>query len=132
MVQLDHRVFERFFGEGRNLRIYRISGIPRGGVGAGEFHKHRSEIITIENGMFMLALEDIRGRVKTVTLPEGVTYGIVGPFILHTYTALTSRASLHVVANTLYDHKRPATQDTYSQQDFRELQAALKSHSRIR
>jgi oxalate decarboxylase/phosphoglucose isomerase-like protein (cupin superfamily) len=105
------------------LRIYRVSDIPKNGVGANEFHKRRSEIVTAEKGTFRLKLENIRGRVKTVKLREGMTYGTIPPFILHTYIALTDHASLHVVANTLYDHYRPATHDTYSGQEFRKLQA---------
>ena len=130
MLQLKRNSFQRFFEVTRRLRIYRVSDIPKGGVGANEFHKHRSEIVTAEKGTFRLELEDLRGRVKAVKLQEGTTYGAIPPFILHTYVALTDLASLHVVANTLYDHYRPATYDTYSVQEFRKLQAKGPSSRR--
>jgi quercetin dioxygenase-like cupin family protein len=130
MVQLKRNSFQGFLEKTRRLRIYRVSDIPKGGEGANEFHKHRSEILTAENGTFRLELENIRGRVKTVKLHEGSTYGTIPPFVLHTYIALTDHASLHVVANTLYDHYRLATHDTYSAQEFRKLQAKDPSSRR--
>lgn len=60
LLQLDRNSFRRFFEETRRLRIYRIDDIPEGGMGAVEFHKRRSEIVTAEKGTFRLELEDIR------------------------------------------------------------------------
>jgi len=105
---------------------YRVRGIPKGGIGAREFHKRRSEIITAEEGSFELLVEDVWGRKKTVALPNAATYGIIGPYVLHTYVALSNNAALHVVANTLYDRKRPATYDSYPESEFRRLQATVR------
>jgi oxalate decarboxylase/phosphoglucose isomerase-like protein (cupin superfamily) len=122
LLQLSRKAFEGFFGKTGKLRIYRVSGIPKGGVGAREFHRHRSEIITVERGKFRLILENVEGRVTKVDLREGVTYGIIKPFVLHTYVALTSNASLHILANALYEHEKPSTYDSYPESEFRELQ----------
>ncbi len=127
MLQLDRNSFQKFFDKTRVLRIYNVSDIPKGGMGANEFHKHRSEVVTAERGTFKLELEDLRGEIKTVRLREGTTYGAIPPFMLHTYKALTDHACLHVVANTLYDHYRPPTHDTYSVHEFRKLQVRVLS-----
>jgi quercetin dioxygenase-like cupin family protein len=123
LFQLDTRALERFLSRSRSLRIYRVTQVPRGGTGAREFHKYRSEIITVERGSFRLILEDVRGRKKTTVLGTGKTYGIIPPFVLHTYIAQTDNSSLHVVANRLYDRDRPATHDSYPEIEFRRLQA---------
>jgi dTDP-4-dehydrorhamnose 3,5-epimerase-like enzyme len=103
-----------------------VTSIPKGGAGAREFHKRRSEIITVEEGSFRLVLEDVRRRTKAVVLKRGMTYGIIGPYVLHTYVALSNNSSLHVVANTLYDHSRVETYDSYPESDFRKLQDATR------
>lgn len=123
LFQLGSGSFTNFFGRNKTLRIYRVCNIPKGGVGADEFHKRRSEIISVEKGSFKLLLEDIYGRKKIVRLREGTTYGIIPPYTLHTYVALSAGAAIQVVANTLYDHKKTRTHDTYSADEFRRMQA---------
>lgn len=127
MLQLGPKDFTRFLGQNKTLRIYRVFDIPKGGVGAREFHRYRSEIITVEKGSFRLLLENLWGNKKSVILRERMTYGIIRPFVLHTYMALSSQASLHVVANTLYDRKKPSTHDSYPEKEFRRLRASLLS-----
>lgn len=126
IVQLGSEELREFLGRTKALRIYRVSGVPKGGIGAGEFHKRRSEIITVEEGAFKLSLEDIWGRRKMVVLQERVTYGVIGPFVLHEYISLSSNASLNVVANTLYNRGRKSTHDTYPESEFRKLQESLR------
>jgi hypothetical protein len=126
MLQLNRRDLKGFLGTSKALRIYIVNNIPKGGVGANEFHRLRSEVITAENGAFMLFLEDLYGRRKSVNLRERATYGVIRPFTLHTYVALTDDAALHIVANTLYHHRQPRTHDTYPESEFRTLQRRLR------
>jgi hypothetical protein len=130
MVQLRSEELREFLGKTKALRIYRVSGVPKGGVGAREFHKRRSEIITVEEGAFKLSLEDIWGRRKMVILQEKATYGVIGPFVLHKYISLSSNASLHVVANTLYNRGKKSTHDSYPESEFRKLQYSLRTRKR--
>jgi len=122
LIQLNAKTFDRFLSEQRKLRIYKVTDIPKGGVGAREFHRQRSEIITVERGAINLQLEDLAGRKKAIILREGVSYGLISPYILHTYTALSDCTSMVVVANTLYDHRNPSTYDSYPENEFRKLQ----------
>jgi len=112
------------------MRLYKISGVPKGGIGAREFHRKRSEILMIQKGKFRLYLEDLRGRRSTVVLRDHVAYGVINPLVLHTYEALTGGACLITMANTLYDRKRPATYDSYPEREFRELQKTLRSRTK--
>ncbi len=126
MLQLDKGSFVKFFQGMRTLRIYRVTDIPRGGVGAAEFHKRRSEIITVEKGSFKLLLEDLRGKTKSIILTENMTLGVIRPYTFHTYIALNEKAGLHVLANTLYDRKDSRTHDTYSRKEFQHLQSIAR------
>lgn len=79
MLQLDPKVLTRFLGQNKTLRIYRVVDIPKGGVGAREFHRYRSEVITVEKGSFRLLLENLWGTRKSLLLRERMTYGIIEP-----------------------------------------------------
>lgn len=127
MLQLDAKAFTQFLGQNKALRIYRVMDIPKGGVGAREFHKYRSEIVTVEKGSFRILLESLWGTRKSVLLREKMTYGIIKPYVFHAYVALASNSSLHVVANTLYERNTPATHDSYPENEFRRLQAYLRT-----
>lgn len=126
MLQLEPKNLETFLGKTKALRVYRVSGVPKGGAGAKEFHKYSSEIITVEEGTFRLFLEDIRGRRKIVYLQERATYGIIEPFVLHTYIASANNSSLHVLANTLYHPRVKSTHDSCPESEFRKLQESLR------
>ena len=126
MLQLDKSAFVKFFQGMKTLRVYRVNDIPKGGVGAAEFHKRRSEIITVEKGSFKLLLEDLDGKRKSVILRENTTFGVIRPYTFHTYIALNDKAGLHVLANTLYDRKDPRTHDTYSREEFQRLQSIAR------
>jgi oxalate decarboxylase/phosphoglucose isomerase-like protein (cupin superfamily) len=127
MLQLDKDAFMKFFKGRKTLRIYRVSDVPKGGVGAAEFHKRRSEIITVEKGSFKLLLEDLHGKRKSFILTENMTFGVIPPYTFHTYIAVSNKAALHVLANTLYNHKDSRTYDTYSKEAFQQLQS-IKRH----
>jgi oxalate decarboxylase/phosphoglucose isomerase-like protein (cupin superfamily) len=127
ILQLDQALFMIFFGHKKVMRIYRVTNIPKGGVGAGEFHKLRSEIIIVEKGSFKLLLEDVLGNRREVKLRERTAFGIIPPYTLHTYISLSKDACLNVIANTLYERKKPRTHDTYSTTEFRRLQFLASS-----
>lgn len=121
-----------FLGDNPTLRLYRIGGVPKGGIGAREFHRKRSEILMIQRGKFRLHLEDLRRRRRTVVLRDDETYGVIKPLVLHTYEALTDDACLITMANTFYDRDRPATYDSYPEREFRELQKTLLSRDSMK
>ena len=101
----------------RGLRAYKVSDIPKGSVGANEWHKIRNEIVCCIAGTFTWVCKDVYGNEKTFTLDKNCA--IYTPHhILHTYTALEDAGCISVLANTLFDPKKPATHDTYSANDF--------------
>jgi dTDP-4-dehydrorhamnose 3,5-epimerase-like enzyme len=109
----------------RGLRSYIVNGLPKGSIGANEWHKLRQELVFAISGSVSWTCEDAYGRKKVVTLDD--KHGIwVPPHILHTYEALATNASLLVVANTLFFPEDPSTHDSYNANDFRELQASLQ------
>lgn len=107
----------------RGLRSYRVTGIPRGAIGANEWHKLRRELVFATEGTVRWTCEDTAGRKKVITL-DGQRGALVPPGILHTYEALTDNASLLVIANTIFIPEDPSTHDSYSAESFKELQAS--------
>lgn len=113
----------------RGLRAYRVRDIPKGAVGANEWHKVRHELVFALSGRVRWLCEDVYGDTQETILDEHT--GIwVKPGILHTYEALSSAAGLLVIANTLFNPNDPATHDTYSANTFYELQAAYSATQR--
>ena len=109
----------------RGLRSYQVSDIPQNSIGANEWHKLRQELVFAIEGSVRWTCEDIQGGKKAITLDD--KYGVwVPPYILHTYEALTTKTNLLVIANTLFLPDDPTTHDTYSSNDFRNLQASLQ------
>lgn len=107
----------------RGLRTYVVSGIPKGTIGANEWHRNRNELVFALNGTFTWNCEDALGDKKTMALTNGT--GVwTPPFILHNYEAQTDNSSLLVIANTLYIPDNPETHDSYSAQSFQEFQAS--------
>jgi dTDP-4-dehydrorhamnose 3,5-epimerase-like enzyme len=110
----------------RGLRSYSVSNIPKGTIGANEWHRLRNELVFAIEGTVVWMCEDVWGNKKSITL-DGGTGVWVPPFILHSYQAQTQNSRLLVIANTLFMPDDPQTHDTYSAEDFRMLQGQYAS-----
>ena len=108
----------------RGLRLYRVSDMPEGAKGGGEYHEVRQELVGVNRGRIAWVCEDLLGGKKVFKLDAKTGISIwMPPFILHTYTVLESGSELWFFANTLSDPRDKASQDTYPKSAFRELQA---------
>lgn len=108
----------------RGLRAYSVRGLKEGSVGAGEWHKVRSELVFAISGAAEWSCEDMHGNEKTLRLERGS--GVFTPsFILHTYKALEDDTRLLVISNTVFDADDEATKDSYPAETFKFLQAKL-------
>jgi dTDP-4-dehydrorhamnose 3,5-epimerase-like enzyme len=121
--QYDEAELAKIPQDVRGLRSYKVTGVPKGSTGANEWHKLRHELVFAFEGTVRWVCEDLTGKQKTFMLDaeRGVW---VRPYILHSYEALASTASLLVVANTLFIPEDPTTHDTYTAESFRELQVS--------
>lgn len=108
----------------RGLRSYKVNNIPKGSIGANEWHTLRQELVFAISGKVRWTCEDIHGRKSTTILDDST--GIwVPPYILHTYETLSDNSSLLVVANTIFTPDDPATHDTHSADAFHRMQDSL-------
>lgn len=120
------RVPEGF--EMRGLRSYSVRNLPLGPFGGTEFHRLRNEIVLGLDGEIDWECEDVYGNVRRFTLTPGV--GVrMPPFILHTYWSRKPQSGLYTVVNTMFGLDHPVTRDTYSVEEFRELQS-MYAHER--
>lgn len=109
----------------RGLRMYTISGLPKGKIGGKEFHRIREEMAFCIMGSFTWICKDLAGNTLEITLTPGM--GVwMPPFILHEYKVLEENSNLVVLANTLFDPDKDATKDTYSSKEFQSLQEKHK------
>lgn len=101
----------------RGLRSYRVEAIPKGAVGANEWHKIRNEIVYCLNGSFKWVCKDTHGKERSFIIDKNCA--IFTPHhILHTYTSLQENSCISVLANTLFVPDNPKTHDTYTAADF--------------
>jgi len=105
----------------RGLRSYAVSKIPKGSIGANEWHKIRHEMVFATRGSFRWTCEDLQGNKKEFVLNSGQG-AWTPPYLLHTYEALEDDSTIMVIANTLFNPDEPATHDSFSAEDFRDLQ----------
>jgi oxalate decarboxylase/phosphoglucose isomerase-like protein (cupin superfamily) len=110
----------------RGLRSYTVSDIPKGSIGAGEWHRARTEYITALTGSVRWSFIDLNGTEREI-LVDGQTSVIVPPGILHTYRGLEDLSRLQVLCNTLFIPDDPKTHDTYSRTQFDEARAQKQS-----
>ena len=122
ILQLDEKQFEDFYKGNGGFRIYRLTNIPDGGIGAKEFHKFRKEIIIIEKGKVEWVLEDLKGGIKKLILNEGDIIFYIPPLTLHTYIGKDNSSEMTVISNTIYFKDNAQTHDTYSKEEFMKLQ----------
>ena len=109
----------------RGLRSYAVENLPVGTIGATEYHRIRQEIIVTTQGVVEWQLEDLDGNIRSLIIPAG--QGLYVPsFIRHTYSAKKENSCLVVICNTLFNPDDPATHDSYTTEQFYELQQAVK------
>ena len=96
----------------RGLRTYTVSDVPKGSVGAKEWHKARTEFLTVTRGSVILDCVDMNGNEREFTL-NGTAGVIVPPNIFHTYQSLEDHTNIQVIANTLFVPDNPLTHDTF-------------------
>lgn len=106
----------------RGLRAYSVRDLKKNSVGAGEWHKVRSELVFALSGAAEWSCEDVYGGNKTLRLERGS--GVYTPsFIFHTYKVLEDDTRLLVISNTIFDANDEATKDSYSAETFKFIQA---------
>lgn len=109
----------------RGLRAYAVRKIPKGSIGANEWHRVRNELVFALGGDVRWTCEDVYGARKEFVLNSGT--GIWNPpYVLHTYQAESEGVGVLVIANTLFDPDNPATHDSNSAESFKELQALYR------
>lgn len=101
----------------RGLRVYTVKDIPEGAIGANEWHKIRTEVITVIDGRATLRCVDMIGQEREFYL-DGNQSIVIPPTLMHTYHATENRTRLQVITNTLFDPNDPSTQDTFSMEEF--------------
>ncbi len=104
----------------RGLRLYRVSGIPEGTLGANEWHRVRNELFTVLKGRVIWTCQDTYGNIQEFDVTPNTTV-FTPHHILHTYRATEGDTALMVVANTLFNPENPATHDSYKADDFQKL-----------
>lgn len=109
----------------RGLRMFVVENMPVGGVGGGEFHRNRSEIIFTMCGKLSWSCEDLYGSTR-VFEPSRERIIRIPPFILHTMRAEEDGSAIMVIANTLFDADDVRTQDSHPAAQFRELQKQMQ------
>ena len=105
----------------RGLRMYRMDNIPKGGIGGNEFHRIRQEIIIPIKGRLVYECADLFGQKRDFDLTPKTSIWLP-PLVMHTYQAQEDNSSIVVIANTLYDAADKETWDTYSLEEFNNLQ----------
>lgn len=113
----------------RGLRSYVVEGIPKGRIGANEWHRIRQEIVICRKGKVAWEFEDLGGEKMEISLGPGMCVWIP-PFVLHTYEAHEEDSTIQVIANTLFMPDEPTTHDSYSTESFELLKKQLKKRGR--
>jgi hypothetical protein len=117
----DHAELDRLPRDIRGLRMFVLEDMPAGGIGCGEFHRIRIEIVFTVKGRVRWICEDLYGGRKEFISSRDCILR-VPPFILHTIESLEQDSSVVVIANTLFDADDPRTHDSYPATEFRALQ----------
>ena len=129
MFGYDDAELDRIPLDIRGLRMFVLEDIPIGGVGGGEFHRIRVEIVVTVKGRVRWVCEDVYGGRKVLTPPPETTLHLP-PFILHTMESIEHGSAIAVIANTLYNADDPRTHDTYSAAEFHTLQEHYRAKAR--
>lgn len=114
----------------RGLRMYRVDKLPKGGIGGNEFHRIRQEIIIPISGHLSYECEDLFGQKRNFDLTPKTSIWIP-PLVMHTYKAMEDDNAIIVIANTLYDPADKGTWDTYSLEEFYNLQKEFQESQKL-
>ena len=106
----------------RGLRCYTVSKIPKGSIGAQEWHRARTEMVRAVTGKALWVCTDPFGGKREIEL-DGTKLVMTPPGILHEYRALEDDTTLEVICNTQFIPDDPRTHDSNDQASFHELQA---------
>jgi len=102
----------------RGLRIYKVSQLKKGAIGANEWHKYKKEIAFTLNGQIKWTFRDTDG-LQSEYLTDSSSGGVFIPTnIFHTYEALEDESDLLVIANTTYDESKPQMHDAFPIESF--------------
>lgn len=96
----------------RGLRSYCVKNIPKGALGANEWHKVRNELVFALSGRLRWVCVDTQGSTREFIL-DGETAVFTPHHIIHTYEALDEDSAIGVLTNTLYFPDDSTTHDTY-------------------
>ena len=102
----------------KGLRMYKVSHLTQFSIGAREWHKIRSEVVTVTKGRVLWKLMDTLGNRAEYTLTPTNFSLFIPPYIMHTYEALEDESEVSVIANTLFVVDDTTTHDTYSESEF--------------
>lgn len=126
-LDYDNPEFDSMPGNMRGLRSYKVENVPKGSIGAKECHLVRNELVFAAKGSFSWKCVDLHGNEKEIIL-DGNTAVMTPSGLLHIYEALEDDSTIQVVCNTGFVPEDPATHDSYSIDDFYELQAEIASN----
>lgn len=98
----------------RGLRVYRVSKLKNGAIGANEWHRIKKELVIVTKGKVRWDFKDLAGNAKTITLTPHNRSVLIPSFILHTYTSLEDDSEIVIITNSLFNPENPTTFDTYS------------------
>lgn len=101
----------------RGFRVYTVSDIPLGAEGANEWHRVRTEIVTVNRGSILWTCIDSSGEEREFEIDENVAV-ITPPGILHRYRSLAEGTQIQVMCNTLFFPDSPSTHDTFGPEPF--------------
>jgi hypothetical protein len=123
-ISYDQQELDAIGTDIRGLRAYRVAGVPKGSIGANEWHKLRNEIVYVLAGSVKWTCRDLYGNVSEYIINEGSA--VFSPHhVLHTYEALEDDTAISVTANTLFFPEQPETHDSFSIEAFETLAASI-------
>lgn len=128
LFDYDRRELDRLEVEIRGLRMFYLHSSREGGVAGNQFHRLRTEVTFVIEGVVDWELEDLRGGTRAFQMTSQCAVWIP-PFVLHRVTFGPEGGTLATLANTIYVRNDPRTHDTYSADEFRALQAEFQEGS---
>lgn len=110
---LHHESTDQSPVDTHGLRIYKVSDLSKGSVGANEWHRIRNEYTFVTKGVVSWRLQDKNNEYIEYTLTPSNGGIIIPHHIMHTYKALEDDTEIVVIANTLFNPEDASTHDTY-------------------
>lgn len=128
LFKLDYDIVHRFLSyddaelsklpvDIRGLRSYRVENIPKGAIGANEWHAVRNELVFVLKGSIRWDCTDLYGGERSFVI-DGSQAVFTPHHIMHRYTALEDNTTVGVLANTLFIPEQSSTHDSYPSESF--------------